>query len=100
MLFDRIIIGVNDKKLQLKLLDTKKKTIGELLMECKIFEAASTNKSLLVRNTEPAQNISVINNTPKATTAENTTIRRCFNCGAVFGSDHLKQWTWSQMFFL
>ncbi|KAJ6639461.1 hypothetical protein Bhyg_12206 [Pseudolycoriella hygida] len=47
MLIDRIIIGVNDKKLQLKLLDTKDEKLFDVINKCKAFEAASQNNLLL-----------------------------------------------------
>ncbi|XP_055523239.1 uncharacterized protein K02A2.6-like [Wyeomyia smithii] len=49
MLRDKIIIGVQDKKLQLKLLDGKDEPLLKIVETCKIFEAAAENKQLLDR---------------------------------------------------
>lgn len=47
MLRDRIIIGVQDKKLQLKLLDGRDDPLTKIVEICKVFEAASENKLIL-----------------------------------------------------
>lgn len=47
MLRDRIIIGVPDKKLQLKLLDGRDETSTKILETCKIYESAHVKKSIL-----------------------------------------------------
>ncbi|XP_017485039.1 PREDICTED: uncharacterized protein LOC108373626 [Rhagoletis zephyria] len=44
MLRDRIIVGVHDKKLQLKLLDGRDETLAKVVDTCKVFEAL-TNTS-------------------------------------------------------
>lgn len=49
MLRDCIIIGVQDKKLQLKLLDGKDDPLPKIVETCKVFEAAADNKQLLDR---------------------------------------------------
>lgn len=47
MLRDRIIIGVFDKKLQLKLLDGRDEPLTRIIETCKIYEAANANKIIL-----------------------------------------------------
>lgn len=50
MLKDRIIIGVYDKKLQLKLLDGKDEPFQKVIEMCKTYEAAKEKRVLLWRN--------------------------------------------------
>ncbi|XP_037728048.1 uncharacterized protein LOC119558919 [Drosophila subpulchrella] len=47
MLLDRFIIGIQDKRLQLKLLESKNKKLEEIITECKAFEAAAKNNEFL-----------------------------------------------------
>lgn len=47
MLRDRIITGVYDKKLQLKLLDGRDASLEQVVNICKTFEAANFNKDIL-----------------------------------------------------
>ncbi|KAI8038204.1 hypothetical protein M5D96_008893 [Drosophila gunungcola] len=47
MLLDRFIIGIHDKRPQLKLLDSKNKQLEEIITECKAFKAASKNNEFL-----------------------------------------------------
>lgn len=49
MLRDRIIIGIQDKKLQLRLLDGRDDPLAKVVETCKVFEAASANKLILDR---------------------------------------------------
>ncbi|KAJ6642280.1 hypothetical protein Bhyg_07227 [Pseudolycoriella hygida] len=52
MLRDRIIIGVADKKLQMKLLEGKDAKLSEVVDTCKIFEAASESKRLKIESVD------------------------------------------------
>ncbi|KAL7726496.1 hypothetical protein ACLKA6_001118 [Drosophila palustris] len=83
MLFDRLIIGVQDKKLQLKLLESKNKQLEDIINECKAFEAAAKNNELLKKAV--TQKASVESNTI------NAVVRRCYNCGAIFNPNHLAE---------
>lgn len=47
MLRDRIILGIADKRLQLKLLDEKDISLDSVIEKCKVAELAKANKSLL-----------------------------------------------------
>lgn len=47
MLKEKLILGLFDKKLQIKLLETSKNTLGDVIEKCKIAELAVTNKKLL-----------------------------------------------------
>ncbi|XP_041785614.1 uncharacterized protein LOC121600908 [Anopheles merus] len=47
MLRDRIIIGINDKSLQHKLLDRHDATLNKVVETCKLFEVTSDNKQVL-----------------------------------------------------
>ncbi|XP_062557412.1 uncharacterized protein LOC134222284 [Armigeres subalbatus] len=58
MLRDRIIIGVQDKKLQLKLLDGRDDPLAKIIETCKVFEAASENKLILDRKVRLLEAIS------------------------------------------
>ncbi|XP_070852575.1 uncharacterized protein [Drosophila suzukii] len=77
MLLDRFIIGIQDKKLQLKLLELKNKKLEEIITECKAFEAAAKNNDLL-RNPHYEKSVDVV-------------VRRCYNCGAIFNPNHLSE---------
>ncbi|KAJ6648074.1 Gag polyprotein, partial [Pseudolycoriella hygida] len=88
MLIDRIIIGVNDKKLQLKLLDTKDEKLFDVINKCKAFEAASQNKLLLDKNIQPT--INSVENQRELHLLE-TKARRCYNCGSSFQPGHVKE---------
>ncbi|KAJ6634417.1 Gag polyprotein, partial [Pseudolycoriella hygida] len=88
MLIDRIIIGVNDKKLQLKLLDTKDEKLFDVINKCKAFEAASQNKLLLDKNIQPT--INSVENQRELHLLETKT-RRCYNCGSSFQPGHVKE---------
>lgn len=84
MLKDRIIIGVYDKKLQLKLLDGNNATLQKVIEMCKAFEAANANKVLLDKN-HVQQAYSITNKMGEI----NAVTRRCYNCGDDFTPSHL-----------
>nr|XP_043068758.1 uncharacterized protein LOC122321861 [Drosophila bipectinata] len=79
MLMDRIIIGINDKRLQLKLLDSKNKKLEDVLNECKAYEAATENNAILQNQQRVLLESSTIN----------AVARKCYNCGATFNRNHL-----------
>lgn len=82
MLRDRILIGIHDKKLQLKLLDGRDEPLAKVIETCKTFEAANANKSIL----ESKQTIASI-----VTSSEpviHTVNRFCFNCGDSWTPKH------------
>uniref|UniRef100_A0A8D8NJ45 (northern house mosquito) hypothetical protein n=1 Tax=Culex pipiens TaxID=7175 RepID=A0A8D8NJ45_CULPI len=90
MLRDRIIIGVQDKKLQLKLLDGKDEPLARIVETCKIFEAAAENKQLLDRRT-PQTEINKV--AEQASQGENEVAAvkggpMCFNCGQPYNGRH------------
>ena len=87
MLKDRIIIGIHDKKLQLKLLDGKDEPLQKVIEMCKSYEAANENKVMLNTNIQPNVN-SVAEQQPKETI--NAVTRRCYNCGNDFTANHLQ----------
>lgn len=83
MLRDRIIVGVHDKKLQLKLLDGRDETLAKVIDTCKVFEAANQHKQMLeakqvVATIATEDEVNVINQ-PK---------RFCFNCGQQWDVQH------------
>lgn len=93
MLKDRIIIGVYDKKLQLKLLDGKAQPLKNVIDTCKIFEAANANKVFLDKSTIQSGVQSVTE--PRQLQSSDTInaikeARRCYNCGAPFTPTHLR----------
>lgn len=85
MLKDRIIIGVYDKKLQLKLLDGNNTTLQKVIETCKAFEAANANKVLLDKNT-----VQQVHNITTQMGEINAVTRRCYNCGDDFTPSHLR----------
>lgn len=92
MLRDRIIIGVHDKKLQLKLLDGKDTPLKKVIETCKVYEAANANKNLLDRRTILASVNAVSETVSDAENQAtcNAVSRHCFNCGAPFTPSHLR----------
>lgn len=91
MLVDQIIIGVNDKKLQLKLLDTKNEKLIDIIDKCKAFEVANQNKSLLDKNIVHQAVHSVESKECTPSESINAISRRCYNCGSTFGPGHLNE---------
>lgn len=85
MLRDRIILGIQDKKLQLKLLDGKNEPLVNIIEMCKVYEAAAENKQLLERK-------EVHNVTDKSTNGESEVAAlktlTCYNCGQPFNGRH------------
>ncbi|XP_037728677.1 uncharacterized protein LOC119559689 isoform X2 [Drosophila subpulchrella] len=77
MLLDRFIIGIQDKRLQLKLLESKNKKLEEIITECKASEAAAKNNEFL-RNSHYEKSVDAV-------------VRRCYNCGAIFNPNHLSE---------
>ncbi|XP_058453120.1 uncharacterized protein LOC131437045 [Malaya genurostris] len=81
MLRDRIIIGIQDKKLQLKLLDGKNEPLVNIVEICKTYEAAAENKQLLERN----EVHTVIENRKEGNVVPTA---MCFKCGQPFNGRH------------
>ncbi|XP_036346802.1 uncharacterized protein LOC118756120 [Rhagoletis pomonella] len=87
MLKERIVIGVHDKKLQLKLLEGKDESLQKVIETCKMYEAANAHKALLNTTSQTSVN-SVAEQEPKETV--NAVARRCYNCGGDFAARHLE----------
>lgn len=81
MLRDRIILGVYDKTLQLKLLDGKDDPLAKIIEKCKVYEAANSHKMLLEQGN--SKTINAIEESVHAIT------RFCYNCGQQFTTGHL-----------
>lgn len=86
MLRDRIIIGVQDKKLQLKLLDGKDEPLRSVVETCKIFEAATENKQLL--DNKAHHEMHVIVEEPVKEDVAVVKKASCYNCGQNFNERH------------
>lgn len=87
MLRDRIIVAVQDKKLQLKLLDGKDEPLSSVIDKCKIFESAAVNKRILEKRVEKTESkVEVVENVDAV-----GRLRSCFNCGQAFDANHLKR---------
>lgn len=82
MLRDKIILSVQDKTLQLKLLDGKDDPLAKIIEKCKVYEAANAHKILLDHGTTKTVN-TIAEGTVQAIT------RFCFNCGLPFGPGHM-----------
>lgn len=87
MLRDRIITGVFDKKLQLKLLDGRDETLQRVLDICKTFESANANKGILEARKPTIAAISSTNN-DELDSINAINRRFCFNCGGDWKPDH------------
>lgn len=85
---DRIIVGVYDKKLQLKLLDARDELLPRVVSTCKAYEAANANKGMLDAK-QAVVNILTINTNEMVETAAVSAINRfCYNCGGPWKFGH------------
>lgn len=85
MLRDRMVVGVHDKKLQLKLLDGRDEPLTRVIETCKIYEAANVNKGIL----DSKQTLSSITGSEQSNaTAVYAMNRSCFNCGGPWKFGH------------
>lgn len=87
MLRDRIIVGVQDKKLQLKLLDGRDEQLSRVIDICKTYEAANANKSILDAKVTTLNAITTNENMESTSIAAIT--RSCYNCGLPWKFEHL-----------
>lgn len=87
MLRDRIIIGIQDKKLQLKLLDGRDEPLAKIIETCKVFEAASENKLILDRKPFEVKSVETQPEAEQAKVAA-VTRKQCYNCGKPFSQSH------------
>lgn len=85
MLRDRIITGVFDKKLQLKLLDGRDETLEKVIDISKTFESANVNKGILDAKTSM---VAVISSSERSEVEAVTSKRFCFNCGGSWNPKH------------
>ncbi|XP_058836176.1 uncharacterized protein LOC131692858 [Topomyia yanbarensis] len=83
MLRDRIIIGVQDKKLQLKLLDDRDDPLSKVIETSKVFGAASENRLLLDRKAHPLE-VNAVEEQSKTTEVAAVSRPSCYNCGKPF----------------
>lgn len=93
MLRDRIITGVFDKKLQLKLLDGRNEKLDRVVDLCKTFESANLNKGILdSKKSSVAAIASEIKSSEKESSEQNAVDavykRFCFNCGGEWNFEH------------
>ncbi|XP_036347348.1 uncharacterized protein LOC118756707 [Rhagoletis pomonella] len=89
MLRDRIITGVCDRKLQLKLLDRRDENLERVVEMCKTFESVNANKDILASKQSISAVASIASKEKDEVNAINVTNRRfCFNCGGDWNSDH------------
>lgn len=82
ILRDKIIVGVNDKNLQLRLLDGADKPLDKVIQICKAFEVATINKSILDSKQLSVEVNAVSKRQVKAP------MNNCFNCGKPFIKNH------------
>lgn len=89
MLRDRIILGVSEKSLQMKLLDGKYDSLSEVIDACKVYEAATENKRLLQSTTSELK-ANIIDSEAKQAAVDlaQKSVPKCFNCGYPFTQNH------------
>lgn len=89
MLRDHVIVAVQDKKLQLKLLDGKDEPLSNVIDKCKVYEAAAANKRILERKSEK---VDAKVDSVDVTSSSMDVVRKfnCYNCGRAFGPNHLE----------
>lgn len=90
MLRDRIVVGVHDKKLQLKLLDGRDEPLARILASCKIYEAANLNKGILDSKQTLLASITSTESTD-ASSSVHAMNRSCFNCGGIWKYGHINE---------
>ena len=89
MLRDRIIIGVCDKNLQLKLLDGKNDPLKNVVEKCKTFEAATANKNILDKG---VKTLNEVKTEPTDYDGQACAVyRACFNCGGPYKYGHMDE---------
>uniref|UniRef100_A0AAG5DRL5 CCHC-type domain-containing protein n=1 Tax=Anopheles atroparvus TaxID=41427 RepID=A0AAG5DRL5_ANOAO len=91
MLRDRLIIGIHDKTLQLKLLDAKDEPLKNVVEMCKTHEAASKHKQLFQKH--DAHNVNSVElhtGNKDVASIERSETRKvsCYNCGQPFNGSH------------
>lgn len=89
MLRDRIIVGVQDKKLQLKLLDGRDEQFSRVIDTCKTYEAANANKG--ISDAKQSSVNTVRTNDKPESTLINAINRFCFNCGGPWKYGHMNE---------
>lgn len=93
MLRERVILGLFDKKLQIKLLEDKKLTLSDIINKCKVAEAVVVNKKLLsqvekVNMVDTSQKD--VNLVQKKTFQRHPNTPKCDRCGGFSTGQHLK----------
>lgn len=86
MLRDRIITGVFDKKLQLKLLDGRDEALTRVIEVCKTFEAANANKGIL--HNKPTVSSIVTSSESTVYAINRASNQYCYNCGDQWTPKH------------
>ncbi|XP_055630241.1 uncharacterized protein LOC129771024 [Toxorhynchites rutilus septentrionalis] len=87
MLRDRIIIGIHDKNLQLKLLDGRDQPTSKIIETCKAFEAASENKNVLDRKPFEVKSVEHRSSEQQEVVAA-VSRKLCYNCAKPFTQSH------------
>ncbi|KAJ6639343.1 hypothetical protein Bhyg_12087, partial [Pseudolycoriella hygida] len=87
MLRDRIIVGVYDKKLQLKLLDGRNESLADVIDKCKLFEIAHQHKNIL--DDKSSTVASIASDIQANINALDQPKRLCFNCGQLWHKEHV-----------
>ncbi|XP_058064717.1 uncharacterized protein LOC131214353, partial [Anopheles bellator] len=87
MIRDRIVVGVQSKPLQVKLLDGRDEPLAKVIQTCRIFEAACENQAVLDKP------VPIIKAQPDGfgEIAAITRRKDCFNCGKPFTKDHRRE---------
>ncbi|KAJ6649974.1 hypothetical protein Bhyg_05217, partial [Pseudolycoriella hygida] len=87
MLRDRIIVGVYDEKLQLKLLDGRNESLADVIDKCKVFEIAHQHKNIL--DDKSSTVASIASDIQANINALDQPKRLCFNCGQLWHKEHV-----------
>ncbi|KAJ6641985.1 hypothetical protein Bhyg_06930, partial [Pseudolycoriella hygida] len=87
MLRDRIIVGVYDKKLQLKLLDGRNESLADVIDKCKVFEIVHQHKNIL--DDKSSTVASIASDIQANINALDQPKRVCFNCGQLWQKEHV-----------
>lgn len=85
MLCDKIILGVCDKNLQVRLLESKENDLNVIIEKCKVAELAEKNKKTLEETKE--NKIDAVHGATKKTEF-NKKEQICFSCGGAWTREH------------
>lgn len=87
ILRDKIILGVFDKVLQTKLLESKESDLDDVIKKCKVAELAAKNKKTLENKAEDKMAIDAVQRGARPKDGKQRE-KTCFRCGSTWNFEH------------